>query len=108
MSTYTMTVQNKQTGERRQCTAHDDFFGPREYGYVVGGIIELLNQEEFDASWQNVQPIDSEEATEAPSHISYRYTSLRSDRTVARSVYVSQHCNVDVDADGYPIGIESF
>jgi len=114
-----MTVQNKQTGERRLCTAYDDFFGPHEYGYVVGGIIELLNQEEFDASWENVQPKASEifdpslkqtfkEATETSSHISYRYTSLRSDRTIAKTVTVSEHCSVDLDDEGYPIGIESF
>ena len=121
MSIYIMTVQNRQTGERSLCTAYDDFFGPREYGYAIEGNKQVLTQEEFDASWQNILPRASEifdtglnqtfkEAIDAfkrkPER--YKYTSLRSDCTVAKSVYVSQHCNVDLDAEGYPVGIESF
>ena len=119
MSTYTMTVQNKDTGNLHKCIAQDDFFGQHEYGYEIDLNNVVLTQKEFDASWEKVPALASEifdtslnqtfkEATEAPSHISYRYTSLRSDRTIAMTVTVSDHCTVDLDAEGYPIGIESF
>lgn len=34
------------------------------------------------------------------------YTLLAVNRTVAKTVVVSEHCNVDIDAEGYPVGIE--
>jgi len=35
------------------------------------------------------------------------YTVLTHNRTVAKTVVVSEHCNVDIDAEGYPVGIET-
>lgn len=34
------------------------------------------------------------------------YTVLTDNRTVAKTIVVSEHCNVDIDAEGYPVGIE--
>ena len=35
------------------------------------------------------------------------YKVLAHGKTVAKTVVVSEHCNVDLDAEGYPIGIET-
>lgn len=40
------------------------------------------------------------------ANASYTVLDETTDRTVAKTVEVSRHCNVDIDKDGFPIGIE--
>ena len=35
------------------------------------------------------------------------YTVLNHNRDVHQTIVVSEHCNVDIDEEGYPIGIET-
>lgn len=40
------------------------------------------------------------------ANASYYYLDATTQRTVAKTVEVSEHCLVDVDSEGYPIGVE--
>lgn len=40
------------------------------------------------------------------TNASYYILEPTTQRTVAKTVVVSERCNVDIDADGYPIGVE--
>ena len=40
------------------------------------------------------------------ANASYYVLDETTDREVAKTVQVSERCNVDVDKDGYPLGVE--
>lgn len=35
------------------------------------------------------------------------YYHIAQGKTVAKTISVSEHCNIDLDGEGYPIGIET-
>jgi uncharacterized protein YuzE len=40
------------------------------------------------------------------ANASYTVLNETSNRTVAKTVQVSDKCNIDIDKDGFPIGVE--
>lgn len=44
--------------------------------------------------------------TDETSNATYYYLDPTMARTVAKTVRVSERCNVDIDVEGYPIGVE--
>lgn len=44
--------------------------------------------------------------TDETVNATYYYLDPTMARTVAKTVRVSERCNVDIDADGYPVGVE--
>ena len=45
------------------------------------------------------------ELTKSDAHnVTYHYIAWG--KTVVKTVVVSDHCNVDLDEDGYPVGVE--
>lgn len=64
-----LKTKHKATGIIYDFEALDNYFGKRKHGYIPKGLIQVLNQKEFDEEYEKV-----EETLTAYSAVSLAYT----------------------------------
>jgi hypothetical protein len=53
VSNFAAKVRNKETGEEKDCAFMDNYFGRRQYGFLIDDFV--LTYEEFNKEWEKIK-----------------------------------------------------